>query len=80
MMDLKELLILATQRKASDLHLTYDTPPVLRINGKLTLTGSQPLTRDDLKKTIYSILTDSQKEKFEKDRELDFSLSLSGFV
>ena len=77
-MELRDLLLLAIQKKASDLHLTYDTPPILRIDGKLFLTNKDPLSRDELKKIIYSILSDTQKEKFERDRELDFSLALSG--
>ena len=77
-MELRDLLLLAIQKKASDLHLTYDTPPILRIDGKLLLTNKDPLSRDELKKIIYSILSDTQKEKFEQDRELDFSLALSG--
>lgn len=77
-MDLKELLKLSIQKKASDLHLTENSPPVLRIDGKLVLTEGAPLQRDQLKKSIYSILSDLQKEKFERDRELDFSLALEG--
>lgn len=77
-MDLKELLKLSIQSKASDLHLTENSPPVLRIDGKLVFTEGKPLGRDELKKSIYSILSDGQKEKFEHDRELDFSLALEG--
>jgi len=77
-MELRDLLLLAIEKKASDLHLTYDTPPVLRIDGNLVLTDKEPLTREQLKKMIYSILTDFQKQKFEEDLELDFSLALSG--
>lgn len=77
-MDLKELLKLSIQKKASDLHLTENSPPVLRIDGKLVLTDEKPLTREELKKFIYGILSDNQKEKFERDRELDFSLALEG--
>ena len=77
-MELRDILLLTIQKKASDLHLTYDSPPVLRIDGKLVLTDIDPLSREELKKMIYAILTDSQKEKFEKSRELDFSLALSG--
>lgn len=77
-MDLKELLKLSIQEKASDLHLTENSPPVLRIDGKLVLTEGEILTRDELKKSIYGILSDGQKEKFEHDRELDFSLALEG--
>jgi len=77
-MDLRDLLLLTTQSQASDLHLTEDSPPILRIDGQLVLTKSDTLTRDQLKKMIYAVLSDLQKEKFEKDRELDFSLALSG--
>jgi len=77
-MELKELLLLSIEKRASDLHLTENTPPVLRVDGKLLFTEKPPLTRDQLKKMIYSILSDLQKEKFEKDKELDFSLALSG--
>ncbi len=77
-MELRELLLLAIQERASDLHLTEDTPPVLRIDGRLQLTKLEPLNRDAMKKMIYGILADEQKEKFEKDRELDISLAISG--
>lgn len=77
-MELRDFLLLAIEKRASDLHLTYDSPPILRIDGKLITTNYSPLTREMLKKMIYSILTDHQKEKFERDRELDFSLALSG--
>ncbi len=77
-MDLRDLLQLAISRQASDLHLTANTPPVLRIDGELVLVGDHLLNSDELKKMIYGSLSDYQKEKFEKDRELDFSLALSG--
>ena len=77
-MELRDLLLLTIEKKASDLHLTENTPPVLRIDGHLILTKMQPLAREEMKKMIYGMLSDSQKEKFEKDLELDFSLSLPG--
>lgn len=77
-MELRDLLLLSVQKKASDVHLTYDSPPILRIDGKLTVTNKDPLSREELKKVIYGMLTDNQKEVFERDKELDFSLSLSG--
>ena len=75
-MELKDLLILTVEKKASDLHITEKEPPILRIDGKLHRTNFSILTRDDCKRIIYSVLTGSQKEKFEKELELDFSLSL----
>ena len=77
-MDLRELLLLTIQSRASDLHLTEDSPPILRIDGHLILTKADPLSREQLKRMIYGVMSDYQKEKFERDRELDFSLALSG--
>ena len=77
-MELRDLLLLTVQKKASDLHLTENTPPVLRVDGRLLLSKTTALTREEIKRMIYSILSDNQKEKFERDLELDFSLSLPG--
>ncbi len=77
-MDLKELLKATISQNASDLHLTESSPPILRIDGKLIPMSHPPVSRDELKKAIYGILNDAQKEKFERDRELDFSLALEG--
>lgn len=78
MYDIKELLRLAASEGASDLHITCNAPPVLRIDGALKYTTLNKLTTDDTKKMIYSILNDTQKTQFEKNLELDFSLSVSG--
>lgn len=79
MADLKGLLKVCIERKASDLHITECSAPVIRVDGKLVfLTQYNPLTKEDLKRCIYGILSDLQKEKFEKDLELDFSLALEG--
>jgi twitching motility protein PilT len=75
-MELKDLLMLTIEKKASDLHLTENMPPILRIDGKLILTKFSALARSDTKRLIYSMLTDIQKEMFERDKELDLSLSL----
>lgn len=75
-MDLRQLLKLAIENRASDLHLTENSPPILRIDGKLVLLGQDTFTKEELKKSIYGVLSDIQKEKFEQDKELDFSLAL----
>jgi len=65
------------QRHASDLHITVDSPPIIRIDGVLYILHDLPVLKtDDTKALIYSILNDDQKAIFEKDRELDFSFSL----
>ena len=76
--DMRQLFELAFQRKASDIHLTEHTAPVLRIDGTLVPTTMTPLTRDETKKLIYSLLTDRQKAQFERDLELDISFEVAG--
>lgn len=77
-MDLKDFLKYAIDQQASDCHLTENSPPVIRVDGSLILMDHPSLSREDLKKYIYGILTDTQKEKFEEEKELDFSLALEG--
>ena len=77
-MEIRELLMLCIEKKASDLHITDGEPPILRIDGKLNRTNLHVLDKENLKKMIYGILTNTQKEIFERDLELDFSLALPG--
>src|SRR5919108_3618765 len=74
-----ELLEIVIDRKASDLHLTTGTSPVVRLNGVLhRLEEYQPLEPDQLQRMIYSILTQKQRERLEQDLELDLSYALPG--
>ncbi|KPK99097.1 MAG: hypothetical protein AMJ95_00560 [Omnitrophica WOR_2 bacterium SM23_72] len=75
-MEIKDLLLLSVEKGASDLHITENEPPVLRIDGNLFRTELESLSRPELKKMIYSVLTDQQKEIFERTLELDISLAL----
>lgn len=77
-MEIRTMLQMAIDQKASDLHLTENSPPILRLDGRLVLIDTESMSRDDLKQMIYSFLSDRQKEKFEEERELDFSLALQG--
>lgn len=77
-MEIRDLLLLCIDKKASDLHVTENEPPILRIDGKLHRTDFSTLSKQDLKKLIYGVLTDPQKEAFERELELDFSLALPG--
>jgi twitching motility protein PilT len=75
-MEIRDLLVLCIDEKASDLHLTENEPPIIRIDGKIIRTKNEKLDKSELKKMIYSLLTNTQKDKFEQDLELDFSLAL----
>jgi twitching motility protein PilT len=76
-MDLIDLLKLTIEEDASDLHIAVGRPPVIRVDGSLRDVGTDVIMPDQAKKMIYSILNDSQKQKFEENKELDFSLSVS---
>ncbi|MDR7442929.1 MAG: twitching motility protein PilT, partial [Armatimonadota bacterium] len=77
-MDITELLILAKQKGASDLHLTVGVPPKLRVNGELVdVEGWPSLSREDVHAMVYDILTDAQKARFEEHLDLDFSVELA---
>ena len=75
MVDIICLLNLAHSERASDLHLTYGRPPILRIYGRLIPLDMEALFKDDLKAMIYSILSEEQIKRFEKHKELDFAFS-----
>lgn len=78
--DLLRLLELAHEKKASDLHLTYGRPPILRISGHLQALKMEDLHQEDLRTMIYSILTEEQIQSFEKWKELDFAFSINPLV
>jgi len=76
-MEISELLRLCIEREASDLHLVVGRPPMLRIDGSLIEVETPPLTPAETRRMLYGVLTDHQKQKFESDKELDFSLAVS---
>src|SRR5438093_8278593 len=76
-LSLSELLKKMTEMGASDLHLTTNTPPQVRVDGHLKpLTECPALTAADTKQLAYSVLTDTQKHRFEEELEIDFSFGI----
>jgi twitching motility protein PilT len=78
-MSIDQLLKIAIERNASDLHITAGLPPMLRIDGRLVPTEFPRLKPEDTKRLIYAILNDKQREKFERDLELDTSYGIAGY-
>ncbi len=78
MANLHQLLKVMIEKGATDLHVTTGSPPQLRIDGTLIPLKSPPLTAPETKQLCYSILTDSQKQKFEENNELDLSFGVKG--
>src|SRR5919199_537277 len=76
---LSELLKKLAEFGGSDLHITTNTPPQIRVDGHLRpLEGYKVLTSADTKQLAYSVLTDAQKHRFEENLELDFSFGVKG--
>jgi twitching motility protein PilT len=78
MATLPELLQRLVQMEGSDLHLTTNTPPQVRVHGHLTRLDMPELTPAETKQLAYSVITDAQKKRFEEQLELDFSFGLKG--
>jgi pilus retraction protein PilT len=75
-LDMKALLALVIDKGASDLHLTVGRPPIFRISGQLFPLQIRPLTPADMRVLLFSILTATQRSRYELDREIDFALAL----
>jgi twitching motility protein PilT len=78
MATLPELLKTTVDMAGSDLHITTNTPPQVRVNGKLQRLGMPDLGAADTKALVYSVMTDAQKKRFEEKLELDFSFGIRG--
>ena len=77
--DLDQALRAMISVNASDLHITSGAPPTVRIDGRLVpLEGYAPLMPDQIQRTLYSVLTQRQREQFETDLELDFAYAVRG--
>ena len=63
---------------ASDLHITTDSPPVLRVDGELIATELPDLTREQTRTICTSVLTPQELARFEQERELDLSIDVEG--
>jgi len=78
MINLHQLLKELVDRNGSDLHITTNSPPQLRIDGELTPTNLPPMSAVETKQLCYSVLTEAQKHKFEEENELDLSFGVKG--
>ncbi len=74
----EETLRFAAKNKASDVHFSTGMPPVLRIVGELKRIDTNPVETNDLRDYLFSHLDKYQKEQFDNNRELDFSIHLPG--
>jgi len=77
---LHQLLKTMVERGGSDLHVTTNSPPQIRIDGKLVPLDMPALTAPETKQLAYSVLTDAQKHRFEENLELDISFGIKGLA
>src|SRR5690242_7978179 len=77
---LSDLLKKMLEMNGSDLHITLNSPPQVRVHGHLQPLDMPPLTAAETKSLAYSVMTDAQKHRFEEDLESDFSFGMKGLA
>jgi len=71
---LKELLEVALEKKASDFHISVGKPPVIRVSRKLIALEKESIfTENDTRELAFALMSLEQREKFFKDKQIDFS-------
>jgi twitching motility protein PilT len=75
---LEELLRVAKQHNASDLHLASGSAPYLRIHGDMVRLNYKSVSAEICQRLIFEVLTERQKELFKENLELDFSYTAQG--
>jgi len=77
--DFADVLMEVVSRRASDLHLTVGSPPMVRVRGRLApLEGYPRLSPTDTREIVYSILSNSQRQRLEENWQLDFAYQIPG--
>jgi twitching motility protein PilT len=77
---LSDLLKKMIEMGGSDLHITTNSAPRIRVHGKLRPLDMPPLSAADTKGLAYSVLTDAQKHRLEENLELDFSFGIKNLA
>ncbi|PND39982.1 type IV pili twitching motility protein PilT [Paucibacter aquatile] len=75
---INDLLRLMISRKGSDLFLTAEFPPAIKVDGKVTKVSPQPLTGQHTLQLARSIMNDKQAAEFERNKECNFAISPQG--
>ncbi len=75
---INDLLKLMVNRKGSDLFITADFPPAMKVDGKVTKVSQQPLTAGHTLTLARAVMSDKQVADFERTKERNFAISPSG--
>src|SRR6478609_10938347 len=73
-----DLLRLMVTRNGSDLFLTADFPPAIKVDGKVTKVSPQPLTGAHTMALARAVMNDKQASEFERTKECNFAISPQG--
>ncbi len=76
--DFNSYLKLMVHKKASDLFITAGLPPSIKIAGRIGPITKEPLSAQQARDLVLSVMTPSQREEFEKTHECQFAISLAG--
>lgn len=75
-MDITELLSFAVKHKSSDLHLSADAPPMIRVDGDVRKINIPALNHKQVQELVYDIMNDRQRKEYEQNLECDFSFEV----
>jgi len=78
MIDIKNILALAIENRASDVHINVGMPPVLRRDTELIDMEAPPVTDQDARAMVLAMVGPEKMKKFEELRDLDFSTEITG--
>jgi twitching motility protein PilT len=76
--EVEKYMLAAAKNKASDLHLKVGQKPILRVNTIIHEVGTKVLTADDVRRMMFEIMTELQRDRFETEHDLDFAYSIPG--
>lgn len=76
-MDITQLLKLGVHHNASDLHLSADNPPLIRVDGEIQLLNDSVLSHKAVQELIFDVMNEQQRSQYEQELELDFSFELA---
>lgn len=77
---IQQLFKLMVESNGSDMHIAVGSPPGLRVNGEIIRVKIPPLNANDTKRLVYQVLTEEQKNEFEKNLEIDLSFGIKGLA
>ncbi len=77
-MDFEQLLRIMVDKQASDLFVTAGVPPSLKVHGKIVPITKQPLSPEQTREMVMSVMTEKQRRDFQESQECNFAISARG--